>query len=73
MLYEHILLQKRFKCCILVYYTKYIHQTVVQQQSIHYVYVSLPKPKKFGCVGREDLTLLFKSCEIDESQGRLVY
>ena len=28
--------------------------------------------KKFGCVGRGDLTSLFKSCEIDRSQGRLV-
>ena len=32
----------------------------------------IPKIKKFGCVGRGDLTLLFKSCEIDKSQGRLV-
>ena len=33
----------------------------------------LPKTKKFGCVDRGDPTLLFKSCEIDKSQGRLVY
>ena len=33
---------------------------------------NLPKSKKFDCVGREDLTSLFKSCEIDRSQGRLV-
>ena len=32
----------------------------------------IPKTKKFGCVGRGDLTFLFKSCEIDKSQGRLV-
>ena len=32
----------------------------------------IPKTKKFGCVGREDLTFLFKSCEIDKSQGGLV-
>ena len=31
----------------------------------------LPKTKKFGCVGRGDLTFLFKSCEIDKSQGDL--
>ena len=33
---------------------------------------NLPKIKKFDCVGRGDLTFLFKSCEIDSSQGRLV-
>ena len=33
----------------------------------------IPRTKKFGCVGRGDLTLLFKSCEIDKSQGRLEY
>ena len=32
----------------------------------------IPKTKKFGCVGRGDLTFLFKSCEIDRSQGRHV-
>ena len=32
----------------------------------------IPKTKKFGCVGRGDLTFLFQSCEIDKSQGRLV-
>ena len=32
----------------------------------------IPKTKKFGCVSRGDLTFLFKSCEIDKSQGRLV-
>ena len=32
----------------------------------------MPKTKKFGCVGRGDLTFLFKSCEIYESQGRLI-
>ena len=32
----------------------------------------LPKTKKFGCVGRGDLTsLLFKSCEILEVRGDL--
>ena len=31
----------------------------------------IPKIKKFGCVGRGDLTFLFKSCEIYESQGDL--
>ena len=36
-----------------------------------YIYI-LPKTKKFGCVGRGDLTSLFKSCEIDRSQGRIV-
>ena len=30
----------------------------------------IPNTKKFGCVGRGDLTFLFKSCEIDRSQGR---
>ena len=37
------------------------------------VYLIIPKTKKFGCVGRGDLTLLFKSCEVDKSQKRLVY
>ena len=32
----------------------------------------IPKTKKFGCVGWGDLTFLFKSCEIYESQGRLI-
>ena len=32
----------------------------------------IPKTKKFGCMGRGDLTFLFKSCEIYESQGRLI-
>ena len=32
----------------------------------------IPKTKKFGCVGRGDLTFLFKSCEKYESQGRLI-
>ena len=32
----------------------------------------IPKTKKFGCVGMGDLTFLFKSCEIYESQGRLI-
>ena len=27
----------------------------------------IPKTKKFGCVGRGDLTFLFKSCEIEVS------
>ena len=34
--------------------------------------INLPKTKKFDCLGRGDLTSLFKSCEIDRSQGRLV-
>ena len=33
---------------------------------ITYLYI-IPKNKKFGCVGRGDLTFLFKSCEIDKS------
>ena len=32
----------------------------------------IPKTKKFGCVGRGDLIFLFKSCEMYESQGRLI-
>ena len=36
-----------------------------------YIYI-IPKIKKFGCVGRGDLTFLFKSCEMYESQGRLI-
>ena len=41
---------------------------------LHYNYIDriIPKTKRFGCVGRGDLTLLFKSCEIYESQGRLI-
>ena len=34
-------------------------------------YTILPKTKKFGSVGRGDLTSLFKSCEIDRSRGDL--
>ena len=37
-----------------------------------FIIINLPKTKKFGSVGRGDLTSLFKSCEIDRSQGRLV-
>ena len=32
----------------------------------------IQKTKKFGYVGRGDLTFLFKSYEIDKSQGRLI-
>ena len=32
----------------------------------------IPKTKKFGCVGRGDLTFLFLSCEMYESQARLI-
>ena len=32
----------------------------------------IPNTKKFGCLGRGDLTFLFKSCEMYESQGRLI-
>ena len=39
---------------------------------IYNIHTYLPKTKKFGCVGRGDLTSLFKSCEIDRSQERLV-
>ena len=36
--------------------------------------VYLPKTKNFDCVdrGKPDFPFLFKSCEIDRSQGRLV-
>ena len=34
------------------------------------IYIHLPKTKKFGCGGRGDLTLLFKSCEIDKIKVR---
>ena len=33
--------------------------------------VNLPKTKKFGWLGRGDLTSLFKSCEIDKVRGDL--
>ena len=33
----------------------------------NYIYYIIPKTKKFGCVGRGDLTFLFKSCEMDKS------
>ena len=33
------------------------------------LYIYYTKNQKFGCVGRGDLTFLFKSCEIDRSQG----
>ena len=40
------------------------------------IYCYLPKTKKFGCVGKGDLSpylsFVFKICEIDRSQGRLV-
>ena len=42
-------------------------------QCIYNIYNIIPKTKKFGCVGRGDLTCLFRSCEIYESQGRLIY
>ena len=32
----------------------------------------ISKTKKFGCVGRGNQTFLFKSCEMYESQGRLI-
>ena len=41
------------------------------EEVLYNIYV--PNTKKFGCVGRGDLTFLFKSCEIDKSQRRLVY
>ena len=34
--------------------------------------IIIPKTKEFGCVGRRDLTFLFKSYEMYESQGRLI-
>ena len=38
-----------------------------------YIYIYLPKTKKFGCVGRGDLTSFFfsKVCEILEVRGDL--
>ena len=39
--------------------------------NFYMVYI-IPKIKKFGCVGRGHLTFLSKSCEIYESQGRLI-
>ena len=33
--------------------------------------IYLPETKKFGCMGRGDLTFLFKSCEILEVRGDL--
>ena len=36
------------------------------------ILINLPKTQNFDCLGRGDLTSLFKSCEIDRSQGRLV-
>ena len=55
---------------------KELHQSLVvvpTDKAANNVSIILPKTKKFGCGGRGDLTLLFKSCEIDKSQGRLVY
>ena len=51
-----------------------IFYATVQLYSIylHINYMCIPKTKKIFCVGREDLTFLFKRCEIDKSQGRLV-
>ena len=41
-------------------------------RTMHHIYICIiPKTKKFGCVGRGDLTFLFKSCEVDKSQGDL--
>ena len=42
------------------------------EEIVFSVYAIIPKTKKFGCVGRGDLTFLFKSCEMYESQGRLI-
>ena len=40
---------------------------------MHHIYIYLQKTKKFGCMGRGDLTSLFffKSCEILEVRGDL--
>ena len=46
----------------------------VRKTCLRYIYdIYIPKTKKFDCLGRGDLTFLFlfKSCEIDRSQGRL--
>ena len=55
---------------IILYLYLYIYFLIYHIILIVLIY--LPKTKKFGCVGMGDLTSLFKSCEIDRSQGRLV-
>ena len=53
-------------------------QTVIRSRNLEIqisfnVYIYLPKTKKFGCVGRGDLTSHFfsKRCEILEVRGEL--
>ena len=50
----------------------YMCMYILYTYTYTYRYSIIPKTKKFGCVGRGDLTFLFKSCELDKSQGRLV-
>ena len=52
-----------------LYIIKYNLQNI--NMNIEYITI-IPKTKKFGCVGRGDLTFLFKSCEMYESQRRLI-
>ena len=59
---EHKLRHMHDRCMIILTY----------RYSYNQKRLNLPKAKKFGCVGRGDLTSLFKSCEINKSQGRLV-
>ena len=51
-----------------------VDQNIEKKRDVHIIKKGeiVPKTKKFGCVGRGDLTFLFKSCEIYESQGRLI-
>ena len=61
---------------IKIYAYIYIYIIHIYIYIIHiyiYIYIDLPKTKKFGVwEGRPDFSFLFKSCEIDRSQGRLV-
>ena len=49
-----------------------LHSIHITQYTLYSIYRIISKTKKFGCGVRGDLTFLFKSCEIDKSQGRLV-
>ena len=60
---------------IMQFYFLYIYTLTRYMTLVRYAHIIkkgeiIPKTKKFGCMGRGDLTFLFKSCEIDISQGK---
>ena len=69
--YVHIIRYNVYNLHMLIVYIMRIYVCVYNIVRIVWLCI-IPKTKKFGCVGRGDLTFLFKSCEIYESQGRLI-